>query len=95
MNNLKTSPFYRPIVAGLGFFAFFYVFLIAKGRDAGAAKIMIVGGWLLSGVVVVAFTQAIRKKDFGWVGATIGVVGVAMVVAVIMNLLKSGQPLLR
>ena len=52
------------------------------------AKVAMVGGWFLIGAVGVGIVQAIRKKEFGWSGAVVGVVAVTMLVVVIMLGLK-------
>ena len=91
MSASKSSPILRPAIVGTGFFVFFYAYLIAKGRDASAAKLTLIGSWALVGVVVVSVLQAMRKKEFGWGGTIAGVLGITFLAGAIMSVLKTGQ----
>ena len=91
MSPPKSPPFFRPAIVGLGFIVFFYAFLIAKGRDASATKLALVGSWALVGVLAVSVLQAVRKKECGWGGAIGGVLGFTFLAGAIMTALKTGQ----
>lgn len=52
------------------------------------AKVAMVGGWFLIGAVGVGIVQLIRRREFGWIGSVVGVVGLAILVAGIILGLK-------
>lgn len=91
MSERKISYIFRPLVSAVGFVVLFYVFLVAKGREASFTKIVLVGSWFIIGITVIAVLQFIRKKEFGWLGSVLGVFGVAMLIAVVMLSVKTGS----
>jgi len=91
MNKLTTSPFFRPLTIVAGIMFVLYIRSAARGNLVTLQKFLLIGAWFLSGAVLISFVQVIRKKEFGWLGSFLGVVGLGLAIALLMlGLKKSG-----
>jgi len=91
MSEQSPPSFLRPLVAGIGFFVFFCIYLAAKGRSISAPKLTLVGGWVITSVIILIVAQFIRKKHFGWIGSFVGVLGLSLLVGAVMLALNTDQ----